>query len=246
MSRRNQKICFDSKKYVVYEPYRGLHVAYHAKKVYFSGHSKYQKIDIIENEAYGRMLFLDNNLQHTTYDSRIFNESLCGRAMKSGAKRIVVLGGGSGQTVMTLLRSPKVELIRVFELDPLVIECCRKYVIGVNRAFDDPRIRITNGDAFEQLHSINEEFDLAILDLTEKPFLMKGNLRRLYSNIREKCHGRCSQYLGSAVELAGNRRFKGLVSAASGRFLSNIVFEETFIPSFGAPHEFMHAGYADL
>jgi hypothetical protein len=56
--------CFAEPEYLVYQPYVGLHVVYHARRILYRGRSRYQKIDIIENEAYGIMLFLNNNLQH--------------------------------------------------------------------------------------------------------------------------------------------------------------------------------------
>jgi spermidine synthase len=241
-----RKVCFPESEYIVYEPYPGLHLAYHAKKFWFSGRSKYQQIDIIDNDAYGRMLFLDGNVQHTAYDSRIFNKALCGPAKRNSCAEVLVLGGGSGQTVLTLLDTPTIEHVTVVEIDPLLVECCKKYIKGVGRAFGDRRVRILIGDAFRFLHSTSEEFDATIIDLTERPFRIKNNLKtlnQLYADIKEKCGGRCSQYVGSSVGLAYNRRFRDAALSASRRYLSDVRYEDIFIPSFGAPHTFMHAGY---
>jgi hypothetical protein len=93
---------------------------------------------------------------------------------------------------------------------------------------------------------MESEFDAAIIDLTERPFAMKNNsptLKQLYADIRDKCKGRCSQYIGSSVELAYDPRLRTLVDSISKQFLSNVRYENVFIPSFGAPHTFMHAGY---
>jgi len=247
MPYTGRKVCFEKTKYIVYEPYRGLHLAYHAKKFCFSSRSKYQKIDIIDNDAYGRMLFLDHNLQHTEYDARIFNKALCGPAKRNQAARIIVLGGGSGQTLFELLESPTIAHVTVVDIDQLLIEACRKYIKGVNRAFKDPRVRVVIDDAFTYLHSTNEEFDTAVIDLTESPFAMRNHLTTLnqvYSDIKEKCNGSCSQYLGSTVPLAQNRRLIEIAYSSCRKILSNVRLEEVFIPSFGAPHTFMHAGYA--
>jgi spermidine synthase len=102
------------------------------------------------------------------------------------------------------------------------------------------------GDAFKFLHSTNEAFDAGIIDLTERPFGIKSNLNtlnQLYADIKEKCRGRCSQYIGSSVGLADNRRLRDSAISRSKRYLSNVRYEDVFIPSFGAPHTFMHAGY---
>lgn len=246
MSISGGKVCFAKSKYIVYEPYLGLHLAYHAKRFCFSGRSKYQKIDIIDNDAYGRMLFLDGNVQHTAYDSRIFNDALCSTAKRNRVANVVVLGGGSGQTVMALLESPSIEHVTIVEIDPLLVKCCRKYIEGVGQAFKDQRVRILFDDAFKYLHSVNEEFDTAIIDLTERPLGIKSNLttmKQLYADINEKCKGHCSQYVGSSVGLGYSRRLRSLTDRLSKQYLSNVRFEDVFIPSFGAPHTFMHAGY---
>ena len=246
MSHSGRRICFEKSKYIVYEPYRGLHVAYHAKRFCFSGRSKYQRIDIIDNDAYGRMLFLDDNVQHTAYDSRLFNEALCGTAKRNEVARVIVLGGGSGQTVLALLESPSIEHVTVVEIDPLVVECCKKYIKGVDQAFKDPRVRILIDDAFKYLHSTDEKFDTTIIDFTERPFGIRSNLatmKQLYADIKEKCNGRCSQYLGSSVELAYNLRLRNLADSMCKQVFSTVRYESVFIPSFGAPHRFMHAGY---
>jgi spermidine synthase len=246
MSITSRKVSFDRSEYIVYRPYPGLYLAYHAKRFLFSGRSTYQKIDIIDNDAYGRMLFLDDNVQHTAYDSRIFNEALCGTAKINQVARVVVLGGGSGQTVLSLLESPSIESVTVVDIDPLLVRCCKRHIKGVNRAFNDPRVRIRIGNAFKYLHSTNEKFDAAIMDLTERPLGSKNNLatvRQLYSDIKEKCKGKCSQYVGSSVRLAYSQQSRSATNRMSKLLLSRVRFEDVFIPSFGAPHTFMHAGY---
>jgi predicted membrane-bound spermidine synthase len=246
MSDVGRRVCFDKSRYIVYEPYRGLHLAYHAKRFCFSRLSKYQQIDIIDNEAYGRMLFLDHNLQHTAYDARIFNEALCGPAIRNRVRRIIVLGGGSGQTLLALLESKALKHVTLVEIDEVLIESCRRFVEGVNRAFRDPRVEVRVGDAFSYLHSTNEQFDAAIIDLTEKPLHVRkvsATLAQLYADIRAKCGGRCSQYVGSSVGLARSRQLRSVACVLSTKMLAGVRFEDVFIPSFGAPHTFIHAGY---
>jgi spermidine synthase len=246
MSDSGRKVCFEKAKYIVYEPYRGLHLAYHAKRFCFSGRSKYQKIDIIDNDAYGRMLFLDHNLQHTEYDAEIFNEALCGTAKRNDATRIIVLGGGSGQTLLDLLESPTIAHVTLVDIDQLLIASCRRHIKGVNQAFRDHRVRVVIDNAFSYLHSTTEEFDTAIIDLTESPFEMSNHsttLNQLYLDIKAKCKGCCSQYLGSSVALAKNRRLINITCSSCRKTLSRVRLDDVFIPSFGAPHTFMHAGY---
>ena len=245
MSSIGSKICFDKSRYVIYQPYPGLHLAYHAKRFILSRKSKYQQIDIIDNDAYGRTLFLDKNLQHTEYDAEIFNEALCGPAKRERIHTAIVLGGGSGQTVRALLQSKNIEHVTVAEIDAVLVESCKRYIKGMKLAFDDPRVKVRICDAFTYLHATTERFDAAIIDLTEKPLRIKSEystLKRAYADIKAKCKGRCSQYIGSTVALA-NTPLRKVARELTKKVLSRVRFEDVFIPSFGAPHTFIHTGY---
>jgi len=245
MLDNGRRVYFEKSRYIVYEPYRGLLLAYHAKRRCFSGRSKFQQIDIIDNEAYGRMLFLDHNLQHTEYDASVFNEALCGPAKRSIVRRIIVLGGGSGQTLLSLIESDSLRHVTLVEIDQLLIDSCKRWIRGAKRAFNDRRVKVQVGDAFRYLHSTNETFDAAIIDLTEKPLHMStSTLAQMYADVRAKCKGCCSQYVGSSVDLA-QTPLTCIARRLSKKALSKVRFETVFIPSFGAPHMFIHAGFRE-
>ena len=245
MSDTGDKVCFDKSKYLLYTPYRGLHLAYHAKRFCFSGRSKFQQIDIIDNEAYGRMLFLDHNLQHAAYDASIFNEALCGPAKRNKVRRVIVLGGGSGQTLLSLLESKSLRHVTVVDIDRLLIASCIRCIRGARRAFNDSRVNVRIGNAFTYLHSTHDQFDTAIIDLTEKPLRVSNSaMAEVYADIRAKCKGCCSQYVGSSVGLA-HTQMRRMACRLSKKILSSVRFEDVFIPSFGAPHTFIHAGYEE-
>jgi spermidine synthase len=192
------------------------------------------------------MLFLDNNVQHTEYDAHVFSRALCEEAKKHHMDRILVVGGGSGQTPKALLESPSVTQVTMVEIDSQVVDCCRRYVKDIDRTLSDDRVRIVIDNAFEYLHSTDEKYDAAVIDLTEAPFAIGSpsrTMKRFYADIKAKCAGRCSQYIGSTVDLAYNQRFRKLLDRSSREYLSDIRYVSTFIPSFGAPHMIMHAGY---
>lgn len=54
----------------------GYDVRYHVREVIYSKLSPYQQIDIIDNENFGRMLFLNQDLQIAEGDAHLYNESL--------------------------------------------------------------------------------------------------------------------------------------------------------------------------
>ncbi len=239
-------IPFETSEYVVYEAYKGLHVAYHAKKFLYSNRSKYQKIEIIDNDAYGIMLFLDGNVQHSEYDAEIFNEALCRPILHADLKNVLVLGGGSGQTTKELLKSPSIQQIVMVEIDSDVVEASKQFIPEMKETLTSPRLEIIIGDAYEFLRNTSRQFDAVVLDLTESPFMIGDKqepLEKLYDRVKSKCSGRCTQYIGSMVNLTKGPETKAQIEQVGPGVLKNVVFTEVFIPSFGAPHWIMHAGF---
>lgn len=84
----------------------GFEVSYHAEKVLYSKKSKYQMIEIIENEHFGRMLFLDNELQISEYDADIYNFALVSPIRKSKIKinNAAILGEADGGVFHELMK----------------------------------------------------------------------------------------------------------------------------------------------
>lgn len=57
------------------------------KKVLISKKTKYQQVDIVETESYGRILFLDNLLMKTDKDGHIINEMIVHISMRTGGAK---------------------------------------------------------------------------------------------------------------------------------------------------------------
>jgi len=238
----SEKYCFDPSEYIVYQPYPGLHVVYHVKRWIYSGQSRLQRIDIIENEAYGRMLLLNGNLQHTEFDAHIFNRALVGPILRSRLGEVLVFGGGSGQTVATLLRGGAVRRVVVVEIDPEIVEACSAHIAGVAEAFNDHRVKLVFEDCWDFMKSCKDRFDALVVDLTEE-WLGRGvDLGDLYRFVAERCSGRCSCYIGpSSRQTGGPERARRHLESAS-RYLRRVRIRRVFIPSFGSEQLFLYGG----
>ncbi|MCS7146452.1 MAG: hypothetical protein RMJ28_00910 [Nitrososphaerota archaeon] len=236
------KICFDTSEYIVYQPYAGIHVVYHAKRILFTGKSNYQKIDIIENDAYGLMLLLDGNLQHTEFDAHVFNRALVGPVLRHRMKSILVLGGGSGQTVKALLQGKSVRRIVVVEIDEMVVEACKEHIPGIREAFEDPKVSLVIDDAVKFIRRDDGQYDALVLDFTEDWLGEAAELGELYRFVAERCGGRCSFYIGPASPLTkGPERRRRHVESAK-RHLRSYRVRKVFIPSFGSEQMFLYGG----
>lgn len=131
--------------------------------------SEYQEIDILETEAYGRCLVLDGEVQSYEADEHIYHECLVHPAflLHPGPRSVLVVGGGEGATLREVLRHRSVERVIMAELDPQVVDACRRHLPGFHAgAFDHPAVRFHFGDGREFVENCQEQFDAAILDLT--------------------------------------------------------------------------------
>merc|ERR1712166_1123586 len=51
------------------------------KQIYFTGQSKWQKVQVIETAAFGRTLVMDDKTQSAELDEKVYHESLVHPAM---------------------------------------------------------------------------------------------------------------------------------------------------------------------
>jgi spermidine synthase len=137
----------------------------------FEGRTRFQKVDIVRTEGYGRGLFLDGRIQHVEVDEYIYSESMVHPAMallgKAG-RRVLCIGGGPGGIVRELIKYHHVTRVVQVEIDEEILHLSRRYLSHVTQgAWEDPRVRIVIDDALQLLQREEEEFDLIINDASE-------------------------------------------------------------------------------
>ena len=146
-----------------------LGLRYKVKRTLFSGESDYQRIDIVETEGFGRMLFNDSIAMVSERDEFAYHEMISHVPLfvHPGAERVLVIGGGDGGTVREVLRHPSVADVRLVEIDPLVVEGCREHLRQTAAALDDPRVEVTIGDGVQYAADTDQRYDLVIVDSTD-------------------------------------------------------------------------------
>jgi spermidine synthase len=138
------------------------------KKVY-SGKSQFQKIEIFENEEYGRILVLDGQVQLSTKFEHIYHEMLVHPAMlyHRNPQRVLIVGGGDGGALREVAKHPVKEIYLV-DIDKKVIEVSKKYLPSVSAgSFRDKRLKVFIEDALKFLDNYQNFFDVIIEDLTD-------------------------------------------------------------------------------
>ncbi|UCE71175.1 MAG: adenosylmethionine decarboxylase [Nitrospiraceae bacterium] len=214
----------------------GFEVKYYIDKVLLSKQTAYQQLDIITNKNFGRMMFLDKDLQISERDAHHYNNAMVTPLIErqNAFSSVAILGGGDGGVLRETLRH-KPEKAYLIEIDEEVILAAKEYMPGVcGKAFDSRKASIVLGDANEFLAQ-KHDFDAIIYDLTMHPESITDMermdfLKQIFSRIRKslKSGGMVSMQCCSEFDMETQTLLKKLLP----RYFRHIVYKTVFIPSF--------------
>lgn len=214
----------------------GFEVRYHATRKIISRRSKYQQIDIIENKDFGRILFLDQDVQIAEADSHIYSWNMISPLLEAEKRfnKVVILGGGDGGILYEILKyNPK--KVTLVDIDEEVIKVSKRHLRRICKSsFSDPRVKIVIGDANRYLDK-KHSFDAVIYDLTMHPEALTNMgrtafLNELFTKIRNNLHrdGMLTLQCCSEFDTETLRLLKRILP----KYFANISFRKVFIPSF--------------
>ena len=208
--------------------------------IIYAKSSPYQRIVVTKGKT-GYALFLNGNLQFNSFDEYRYHEALVHPAFASfsgDAKRILVLGGGDGLALREIEKYKSVEFIQLVDLDPDMTKVSAAVpALGeLNKhAFDDPRVHVTNADAFVWLDGTpTEPFDVAIVDFPDPNNFALGKLytSRFYNLLKSKLKPDSSVVIQTTSPLVARKSFWCIVKT-----LESVGFTvkpyQTTVPSFG-------------
>lgn len=197
---------------------------------------------IADSPVYGRMLFLDGELQSASADEYIYHESLVHPVMavvhaKRGHSddmlRVLVVGGGEGATVREVLRWREVAVVDWVDIDRELVDICKDKLRWAPSVYDDPRVRYYGEDIRAAWAHLGQ-YNVIILDLPDPD----GDTGYLYSDVfwkDVKAHmtlsGVCVTHVGPVRPYGGVGAGVQRVAAA-GLPLHIGGFYEICIPSF--------------
>lgn len=140
-------------------------------KQLFSAQSEFQRIDVFESQEFGRFLTLDGYMMLTEKDEFIYHEMIVHvpMAVHPRVRDVLVIGAGDGGVVRELTRYPEIEHIDMVEIDPLVVEVCKKFLPQTACRFGDERVSIHYADGLKFVRACADKYDLVIVDSTD-PF----------------------------------------------------------------------------
>lgn len=147
---------------------------YNIRDCLWAGRSQYAEIVIAESPEFGRVLFLDKELQSSELDEAIYHEHLVHPIMNATChipqKNVLVVGGGEGATVREVLKwdNSSVASVCWVDIDNGLVNLCRRYLGWADEnVYNSHRLRYINADINDWLPQQNAQFDVIILDLPD-------------------------------------------------------------------------------
>lgn len=214
----------------------------------------FQTIDILQTDAFGRILLLDEHIQLAELDEHAYHEALVHIPLLSVAKprRALVVGGGDGGVLRELVKHPTMEQIDMVDIDGGVVEESRRHLPFVSDgAFDDPRVNLTFGDAFPYVKQDRPAYDLIIVDATDTYEEEDGEISAAL--FTDEFYADCKRLLapgGFVVTQADNLLFCPYsldeIMANFGRTFAHVGSYWAMVPSFGGFSGYCWAGQEPL
>jgi spermidine synthase len=151
-------------------------------KIILEKQSVYQKI-VVTQWKDDFWLFINRNLQFSSYDEHLYHEPLVHPAMQlhPAPQNLLILGGGDGLAAREILKFASVQKITLVDLDPAMTDLGQRYPVFLRLnlgSLNDPRVTIVNLDAFQFLRQDSSLYDVIIVDLPDPTTI---ELSKLYS-----------------------------------------------------------------
>jgi spermidine synthase len=210
-----------------------------ADEIVYTKNTPYQRIVITRGRA-GFQLFLNGNLQFSSTDEYRYHEALVHPAMllANSPRRVLVLGGGDGLALREILRYPSVQHITLVDLDPDMTKLSSRFPLLTElnkRAFEDPRVRVINEDAFIWVERGGDEpFDAAIVDFPDPNTFSLGKLytTRFYRLLRSRLTPDAAISVQSTSPMFARNSYWCIIRTLEASGLSVKPYY-TAVPSFG-------------
>lgn len=156
----------------------------------------YQRI-VVTRERDGLRLYLNGNLQFSTYDEYRYHEALVHPAFMHCDRptNVLVLGGGDGLALREVLKYAAVRHVDLVDLDPAMTRLfsTNAAFLELNkRSFLDPRVTVHNADAFTWLRAGGPAYDVVVIDFPDPNSYALGKLytTTFYNTLAQRLHDR--------------------------------------------------------
>jgi len=164
----------DSNKNWIEEIHKNtLSMRFKLKRSLFEGQSPFQKVQIVETEGHGKMLFNDGATMLSERDEAIYHDMITHISLFThpNPKRVLIIGGGDGGTLRELLRHASVEECVMVEIDEMVVNACKEFIPQTANSMKEnlrAKVLIEDGVKFvESAKTQSQKFDVVLVDSTD-------------------------------------------------------------------------------
>jgi spermidine synthase len=135
----------------------------------YSSKSAFQKIDIFDTIAHGRILALDGIVQTMERWEFMYHEMMAHVPLMlvNNPQKVLVIGGGDGGTIREVLKHRSVKSIALCEIDREVVEVSRSFLPGLGDSFSDSRVSCFFEDGSLFIKNATEKWDAILIDSTD-------------------------------------------------------------------------------
>lgn len=150
----------------------GVSVKFRLKKIIHRYKSPYFEIIVAETYPLGKVLLFKEGESYTIQSAEKFDfydEVLAHVPLMAhpSPATVLIIGGGDGIVLREVLKYHTIKEVVVVEIDPKVVEICKKYLKLDRGAFEDPRVKIVYDDAAEFVKKTKNKFDVIIGDYSD-------------------------------------------------------------------------------
>lgn len=131
--------------------------------------SEFQRIDVFENDDFGRLLVLYGSLMVCERDNNSYNEMITHVPLfcHPSPKEVLIIGGGDCGALTEVLKHPEVRRCTMCEIDKMVVEVSKKHFPHLASGLDDRRANVIYQDGKVFIERTKEKFDLILMDLSD-------------------------------------------------------------------------------
>ena len=162
------------------------------KELLHEEQSKWQKIEVLETHALGKLLLLDGKTMVSELDEFVYHEVLghIPNMINGEAKKALIVGGGDGGIVREMVRHPNLEQIDLVEIDERVVEVSKKYFPDCTSGLSDSRVNVHYKDGIKFIEDHKNEYDIVIIDSTDpegfaEGLFSKNFYQKVYESLNE-------------------------------------------------------------
>ena len=198
-----------------------------------------QHIEILDLEQFGKSLFINNEIQVAASDEHLYSSTFVNAGLKlnKNKDKAAIIGGGDGGVARECI-SKGFNFIDWYELDPEVVEVCKKHLgkIG-NKATEKNSVKCICGDAFESIKKVEDDrYDQIFVDLNDDQYCIDLAAKNMNSLIRIlKPRGVITTQVGSQDQKP--KQVENWQNVFNKNF-GNTTLDRVYIPSFDCSWNF--------